>query len=89
MKIHEKMKVREVAGENIVLMQGPRGTDMSRVVALNSTALLLYQRLLGRDFEMDDAVRVLLDEYEVDEPAARKDVENWVAEMKKNGLIIE
>ena len=89
MRIHEKMKVREVSGENIILMQGPKGTDLSRVVALNSTALLLYNRLQGRDFEVADAIQVLLDEYEVEEAVARRDVELWLADMKKNGLIIE
>lgn len=88
MKINDKMKVRTVAGENIVIMQGADGTDMTRVVALNESALMLYNRLLGREFEVDDAVRVLTDKYEVNEADARKDAETWVSEMKKNGLIL-
>ena len=82
------MKVRTVAGENIVMMQGVNGTDMTRVVALNESALLLYNALMGREFEVEDVVRVLTDEYEVDEVAARKDAEGWVVEMKKNNLVI-
>ena len=37
---------------------------------------------------MDDVVRMLTDENEVNEADARKDAEAWVAEMKKNGLVI-
>ncbi len=87
MKINEKMKVRQVVGENIVIMPGDQGTDMTRVVALNESALLLYNALKGRDFEMEDVVRVLVDEYEVDEENARNDAQAWVEEMKKNNLI--
>ena len=86
MKINDNLKVRTVAGENIVMMQGVDGTDMTRVVALNESALLLFNRLSGREFEVDDVVRVLTDEYEVNEADARKDAEAWVAEMKKNAL---
>lgn len=88
MKINERMKVRNVAGENIVIMQGTEGTDMTRVVALNESALLLYNALTGHEFEVKDVVRLLVDEYEVDEEAARKDAEAWVADMKKNNLVV-
>lgn len=88
MKINERMKVRNVAGENIVIMQGVEGTDMTRVVALNESALLLYNALTGHEFEVKDVVRLLVDEYEVDEEAARKDAEAWVADMKKNNFVV-
>ena len=88
MKINERMKVRNVAGENIVIMQGVEGTDMTRVVALNESALLLYNALTGHEFEVKDVVRLLVDEYEIDEEAARKDAEAWVADMKKNNLVV-
>lgn len=81
------MKVRTVAGENIVIMQDASGSDMTRVVALNESALLLYNALAGREFEVDDIVRLLTEEYEVNETDARKDAEAWVSEMKKNALV--
>ena len=52
------------------------------------SALLLYNKLLGREFEVEDVVRVLTDEYEVNEADARKDGEAWVADMMKNGLVV-
>ena len=88
MRINDKMKVRSVAGENIVMMQGVNGTDMTRVVALNESALLLYNALIGRNFEIDDVVRIMVDEYEVDEEVARKDAVAWVDDMKKSNLVI-
>ena len=81
MKINERMKIRQVVGENVVIMPGVESTDMTRVVALNESAMLLYNALAGREFEVADV-------YEVDEDAARKDAEAWVADMKKNHLIV-
>ena len=82
------MKIRQVVGENVVIMPGVESTDMTRVVALNESAMLLYNALAGREFEVADVVRMLVDEYEVDEDAARKDAEAWVVDMKKNHLIV-
>ncbi len=89
MRINPKMKVREVAGEHIVMRVGVNGTDMTTVIALNESSLLLYNQLRGREFGVDDAVRVLTDEYEVDETTARLDAEKWVREMRQNDMIID
>ena len=88
MRINERMKVRTVAGENIVIMQGDGGADMTKVVALNESSMLLYEKLSGRDFEMADIVQLLLDTYEVDPATARSDAEVWVEQMRRNNLIV-
>ena len=89
MKIDEKKKVRHVAGENIVIMQAADMADMTRVVALNESALELYNALKGREFTLDDVVRAMVETYEVDEAVARQDAETWVAQMREQGLIID
>lgn len=88
MRINEKMKIRNVAGENIVIMPSDDAADMTKVVALNESSLLLYNRLKGREFSLDDAVQLLLDNYDVDEATARKDAEAWLADMRKHRLIV-
>ena len=39
MKIADKYKVRELAGEHVVVVQGSYGADMTRIVSLNASAL--------------------------------------------------
>lgn len=89
MKIDSKKKVRNVAGENIVIMQADNAVDMTKVVALNESAMLIYNKLVGKEFGVDDVVRVLTDEYDVDEATARRDAEAWVASMRNEHLIID
>ena len=35
MKFKKEYKVRNIAGENVIIMQGELGSDATRVVALN------------------------------------------------------
>lgn len=89
MRIDERKKVRKVAGENIVIMQSDNTVDMTKVVALNESALLVHERLTGNDFTVADVVRVLTDEYDVDESTAQRDAEALVESMRKEHLIID
>ena len=43
MKINSNYKLREVAGETIVVNQGTTGMDMTRIISLNASAKLLYE----------------------------------------------
>ena len=89
MKIDSRKKIRHVSGENIIMMPAAGTTDMTQVVALNESALELYNLLKEREFTLDDVVRTLLDTYEVDEATARADAEKWVGQMRKQQLIID
>lgn len=87
MRFNPHFKIRDVMGEHIMVMPGDTQADMTRVVALNDSALLLYNALRDRDFELDDAVSILTGEYEVAEDVARRDAEALLADMKKNNLL--
>ena len=88
MKINPIYKVRKVAGENIILLQGKTSGDMTRVVAFNDSALLMWDSLMGKDFTVADAVAVLMDNYEVEESVATADAQKWVDTLRENGLLL-
>ena len=87
MKISEKYKVREMAGEHIIVMPGRYGADMTRVVALNATSLYLWEQLAGREFDLDEVVRLLVAQYEIDPETASTDAEKWVEQLQKCGIL--
>lgn len=89
MRIKEEYKVREMAGEHIVVMQGRYGVDMAKVIALNETSLWLWNRLQGREFGIDDVRDLLLGEYDVDAETAARDAQAWVARLKTCNLVEE
>ena len=87
MKFRKEYKVREIAGENVIIKQGRFGADMTRVIALNQSSLLLWNELQGRDFEIEDVVKVLTDNYETDATVALTDATAWVEKLKECELV--
>ena len=87
MKINSNYKLRSIAGETIVVNQGTTGTDMTRIISLNASAKLLYEQLLGQEFDLEDAAKVLMDTYGIGSEQALKDAETWVDALRKCGVI--
>ena len=87
MRILPKYKVRDVANENVVLVQGRNPGDMTSVIALNETSLYLWNELYGKDFELQDIVSLLTGRYDVDEATAAKDAESWVATLREKSVL--
>ena len=89
MKIKQQYQVRNIAGENVVIMQGRYGADMTQIITLNDSALTVWNGVAGSDFTVDDVVAELQQHYEVDAATARRDSESWVARMKECNLLEE
>lgn len=87
MKIDPKYRVREMAGEHVIVMPGRYGADMTRVVALNESSLYLWNALTDRDFTPADAAALLTENYEVDAATALRDAEAWCAKLAECGVL--
>lgn len=87
MKIKSNYKFRSVAGETIVVNQGVTGTDMTRIISLNASAKWLYEQLLGKDFELEDAAKVLEETYGIGREQAMTDAGKWAEALRNCGVI--
>ena len=87
MRININYKLREVAGETIVVNQGKAGADMTRIISLNASAKLLYECLQGCEFVVEDAAKVLEDTYGIGHEQAMKDAAVWVEALQKCKVI--
>ena len=87
MRFKERYKVRSMAGENVVIMQGTTGSDMTRIISLNDSSLLLWNKLQGRNFEACDVATILVEEYGIDATTAKADAEAWVEKLRECNLI--
>ena len=87
MKINPKFKIRELAGEAIVVNQGTANVNMTKIISLNSSARLLYEALAERDFTVEDAAGVLVETYGISEEIALKDAAKWVGSLEQCGII--
>lgn len=89
MRISDRYKVREMAGQHVVIMQGKNGADMTRIISLNSTSLFLWDRMFGRDFEISDVSSALVAEYGIDEAVAERDARAWCEKLAECKLLAE
>ena len=88
MKIDSKVKVRDIAGEKVVIMQGRLGADLTRIIQLNGSSVWLLEQLTDRDFEVADVVELLTSRYDVDEQTATADATKWVEQLRENKIVI-
>lgn len=87
MRIKQGYKVREIAGENVVVMPRVNGVDFTRIISLNDSALVLWQALEGSDFTVEDVTKVLTSNFEVDVTTAQRDAAQWVERMQECELV--
>ena len=89
MKIDSKVKVRDIAGEKVVIMQGRLGADLTRIIQLNGSSQWLLEQLAEREFEVADVVALLTSRYDVDEQTATADAAKWVEQLRQHKMVIE
>ena len=89
MRINPNSKLREIAGETIIVDQGTTGADLTRIIALNASARLLYEQLAGKEFTIEDAAALLSATYPIEQERALRDATQWVESLKNCRLIEE
>lgn len=87
MKLRSGHILRKVCGQTFVVMVGEENVDFSKVISLNESLVVLWERMEQGEFTVEDLVKVLMQEYEVDEATATQDVEAVLEDFRKEGLI--
>lgn len=87
MRIKHEYKVREMAGEHVVIMQGRYGADMTRIISLNESALYLWEAIYDREFDVTMVASLLAEHYGIDDDIAERDAARWIAKLEDCGLI--
>ena len=86
MKIKDGFILREVAGSYIVVAVGEAVKQFSGVINLNETGAFLWRELAKGTTE-EDLKKALLNEYDVPEEVAQKDVKAFIENLTKANLI--
>lgn len=88
MKIKEGFMLREIAGTWVVVPLGQRVVEFNGLMTLSESGALLWRSLeAGAEFE--ELVNAILEEYEVDIATAKADVNDFISEIDKKGLILQ
>lgn len=87
MKIKQGYLLREIAGSWIVVPLGQRVVEFNGLISLNESGAMLWKCLEQEAIEEQDLVKLITQEYEVDEETARVDIGEFLRAMREKGLI--
>ena len=82
----ESVVARVVAGETLIVPVRARVGDLASIYSFNGTGTLIW-RLLESPRTVSELTTAVVDEYEVDQATAMRDVTDFVREMKSVGLV--
>lgn len=88
MKIKNGFELRDLCGEHVIIASGRENIDFSKVVNLNESAAIMWNAVVGKEFEVADMAKALLDEYDVDEATAMSDAERIAKEWIEIGMVL-
>ena len=87
MKTKKGFILRQVCGENVIVAEGAENIDFSSIISMNESSAYLWNNIQGKEFDKNNLVELLTQEYDVDADTAAKDVEALVAQWLKAGII--
>ena len=88
MKIKKGFTVRNIAGSDIVVPVGNAEKIFNGMITLNESGAFFWNALL-KDTTVDEVVKKVTSEYDVDEERAKADVEKFIEQLRENKLIEE
>ena len=88
MKIKNGYLLREIADSWIVVPIGERVIDFKGMMTLNESGAFLWG-CLTEDISYEQLLDCLLEEYDVDEKTARADLDEFISQARKSGVLHE
>ena len=87
MKRLDGFVTREIGGKLVAVAVGERTKTFNGMITLNGTAALLWDAL-EKDQTEDSLVEALMEQFEVSEEKARRDVKSFLEKLEKAGLLL-
>lgn len=92
MRLKEGLTVRKVGDDYVIVAPEQGMVDLSKVYSLNETAAWLWEQLQDKDFEFQDLITLIREQYDVDslsEEQLGKDMKELVSFFRENGLLVK
>jgi len=86
MKRKADFVLQNVGGENLLVPIGAQVMDLNGLITLNATGRCLWE-LLAQDRSAEDLAAALPERFEVDIQRARADVQVFIEEITRIGLL--
>ncbi len=87
MKTKIGFNLRQICGENVIIAEGEENIDFSNIISMNESSAYLWKKIQDKEFSEDDLVKLLIEEYEVDEVTAKSDISSLVKSWLNAGIM--
>ncbi|WP_018462224.1 PqqD family protein [Segatella paludivivens] len=87
MRTKNGFNLRQICGENVIVAEGEENIDFSNIISMNESSAYLWKNIQDKDFSEDELVKLLTEEYDVDEITAKSDVNSLVKSWLNAGII--
>ena len=88
MKIKPGFMLREVAGCSVVVAVGAETLNFNGMINLNGSGTFLW-KLLEKGASKEELLSSMLEEYDVDEDTAKRDISAFLNKMREAELLDE
>ena len=78
--------MRKVGEVNIVVPLGQKVLDLNGVITLNETGAFIWEQL-GEERSLDELVEAVSQEFDVEPDQARKDIEDFLEDLRKFDML--
>lgn len=86
MKIEKDFVLREIAGEYIIVPTGNTALNFNGLITVNEVGLFLW-KILEKGTTEEELLAKTLEEYEIDEETAKRDITEFLEELKSGGIL--
>ena len=87
MKLKKDFTLRTVMNQKVLIAEGSNADSFGKIINLNSSAAMLWEELVGKTFEVEDAADLLVQKYGIDRAQALEDAKYIIDLMAEKGLL--
>ena len=87
MKIKSGFVIEQVGSSYLAVATGERASTFRALIRLNGTGAFLWRLLTEKDMSVDELLSCMLNEYDVTEELAKKDIEKFVELLEKADIL--
>lgn len=89
MKTKKDFVLKEVCGEYIIISEGEKNIDFTKIISMNESSAFLWNSIKDNEFSVDTLTNNLTAEYDIDRETAANDAKALVTQWLKAGIIEE
>ncbi len=87
LKLKEGCVVRKVGNDSVIIPSSGENLNMMRMIKLNSSATFLLEQMQKGEFNRDELVQLLIDEYAIERATAEKDTDAFITKLREQSLL--